>query len=144
MRRATLQSQRGKVDVSFEEVARWLAMLIGAWLIAIGLIMLLRPLAALGALGQMGSTNVIHFAELGLRLMGGIVLVVAAAGSRFPASLTLIGWFVVASSIVLMLAPRPWHAAYSTWWAKRILPIMVRLIAPFSLVAGGALICSVA
>ena len=132
------------MDVSSEEIARWVAVLIGAWLIAISLVMLFKPQAALAALGKMGSTNVIHFTELGLRLAGGIVVAVAAAESRFPAILTAIGWFVVVSSIVLMMLPRPWHAAYSSWWAKRIPPLAVRLLAPFSMLAGGALIYSVA
>ena len=82
--------------------------------------------------------------ELGLRLAGGIVVAVAAAESRLPAILTAIGWFVVVSSIVLMMLPRPWHAAYSSWWAKRMPPLAVRLLAPFSVLAGGALIYSVA
>lgn len=132
------------MDIALEETARWLVILIGAWLIAISIVMAFKPQAALAALGKMGSTNAIHFGELGLRLAGGIVVAFAAAGSRFPAILTLIGWFVVVSSIVLMTLPRPWHAAYSSWWAKRIPPLAVRLLAPFSILAGGALIYSVA
>jgi hypothetical protein len=91
----------------------------------------------------MGSTNVIHYTELGLRLLGGVALTIAAAASRFPAVLTPIGWFVILSSIVLLLLPRRWHAMYATWWAQRISPLAVRLIAPISLVVGGALIYSV-
>ena len=86
----------------------------------------------------------IHFGEMALRILAGAVLMLAAAASRFPLALTLIGGFLIASAVVLMLAPRRWHAAYSTWWAARIPVWAVRFSAGLSILAGGVLIWALA
>lgn len=123
--------------------SQWLAAGAGVWLIAVSLFMLLAPRRALGALAAMGSTPAIHFSEMAVRILAGGVLVLAAAGSRFPEAIAVIGWFLIASALVLMVLPRRWHAAYSTWWARRIPEAAVRLLAPISAVAGGVLAWSV-
>lgn len=122
-----------------EECARWFAFAFGLWLIALSLFMLLRPRKALVLLSKMGSTVVIHYAELGLRFVAGVSMILAAPASHAPEYLTPIGWFVAASSVVLMLLPRSWHAAYSSWWAQRIPPFAVSGLAPLSICAGALL-----
>jgi len=120
--------------------AQWLAIGVGVWLIGLSLFMLVRPQASLAALAAMGGTPLIHFGEMALRIVAGAALVLAAGGSRFPQAITLIGWFLIASAVVLMILPRRWHAGYSTWWAKRIPVWAVRLSAVVSIAAGGVLI----
>lgn len=129
--------------MTLADAARWLAVGLGLWLIALSVFMLLAPRWALKALAAMGSTPAIHFGEMSLRLAAGAALIAAAAGSRFPEAIGLIGGFLIVSALVLMALPRRWHAAYSTWWAARIPSLAVRLIAPISIVAGGALIWAV-
>jgi hypothetical protein len=130
-------------DVMIDEVARWFVFAFGLWLIALSLFMLLRPRNALVLLAKMGSTKVIHYSELGLRFMAGVSMILAAPASHAPEYLTPIGWFVAASSVVLMLLPRSWHAAYSSWWAQRIPPFAVSALAPLSICAGALLAHSV-
>ncbi len=67
-------------------------------------------------------------------------MVLAAAGSRYPLAVMVIGGFLIVSAVILLVLPRRWHAAYSTYWASRIPVPAVRLIAPLSWVMGGALI----
>lgn len=67
-------------------------------------------------------------------------MVFAAAASRFPVAISVIGSFLIVSALVLLLLPRRWHAAYSTWWSCHIPVAAVRLIAPMSWAMGGALI----
>ena len=102
--------------------------------------MLAAPRRALNALAAMGGTPTVHFGEMAVRAAAGAALVLAAAGSRFPLQIAVIGGFLIASAAVLTLLPRRWHAAYSTWWAQRIPAPAVRLFAPLSLIAGGVLI----
>lgn len=127
-----------------EEIARGLTLGFGLWLVVLSLFMLLRPRRALHLLAQMGSTRVIHYGELGLRLLAGVSIILAAPGSQAPEILLPIGWFVAVSSLVLMLLPRAWHAAYSSWWASRIPPLAVSALAPLSICAGALLAFSVA
>jgi hypothetical protein len=122
--------------------AQYLSIVVGLWLIGVSVFMLAAPRRALTALGAMGGSPAVHFGEMLLRIVAGIALVLAAAGSRFPQAIALIGGFLIVSAAVLMLLPRRWHASYSTWWAQRIPVTAVRLVAPVSIAAGGALIWS--
>lgn len=125
-------------------VSQWLAILVGVWLIGLSLFMLLAPQRALGVLAAMGSTPVIHFGEMAGRIAAGAVLMLASDVSRSPQVVNLIGAFLVVSAVVLMVLPRRWHAAYSTWWAKRIPVWAVRVSAVGSIAAGAVLIWTVA
>ena len=124
--------------------SQWLGFGVGVWLIGLSLFMLAAPHRSLRALAAMGGTPMIHFGEMAQRSLAGAVLMLAAAASRFPLALTLIGGFLIASAVVLMLAPRRWHAAYSTWWAARIPVWAVRFSAGLSILAGGVLIWALA
>lgn len=122
------------------ETARGGAIAAGAFLIALSLLMILRPRAALAGLSRMGSTPLIHFGELALRGAAGAAIALAAPTSRHPDVLFWVGLFLVGSSALLAIAPRRWHAAYSAWWARRIPPASVPVFALGSLLAGGALV----
>lgn len=120
-------------------ISHWIACLVGAWLVGISLFMAVAPRRALSALGAMGGTNTVHFGEMALRSTAGIAFIVAGPISRFPAEVAVVGWFLVASAVVLVVLPRRWHAAYSQHWARHISVLTVRLLAPFS-AAGGAVV----
>jgi uncharacterized protein YjeT (DUF2065 family) len=126
--------------VSIEIIARWTGFAAGVWLAGLGVWMAAAPRQALAALAAMGGSPRVHFGEMGVRTAVGGALMLAAPVSRFPAAVMIMGGFLVVSAIVLMLLPRRWHAAYSTWWAARIPVAAVRVIAPLSVVAGGMLI----
>lgn len=123
--------------------SQWLTVTAGVWVIGLGVYMLLQPCQALRALAQMGGSPVVHIGEMAVRILVGIALLFAAAASRFPFAFTVIGSFLVASALVLLVLPRRWHAAYSTRWSRRIPVVAVRLTAPLSWAMGGALIWSV-
>ncbi|WP_436355558.1 hypothetical protein [Brevundimonas sp. CEF1] len=121
-------------------ISQGIVLLTGVWLIGISLMMLAAPRRALRALSAMGGSNAVHFGELGLRLLVGIAFVPAAAMSKAPMAISVIGWFLAASAVALMILPRRWHSAYSTYWAGRIPVLAVRLMAPLSVIAGIVLI----
>lgn len=120
--------------------SQWLTVAAGVWLIGLGVYMLIQPRQALGALARMGGSPTVHIGEMAVRILAGVAMVFAAAASRFPFAITTIGSFLIASALVLLILPRRWHAAYSTWWSRRIPVVAVRLIAPVSSAMGGALI----
>lgn len=112
----------------------------GLWLIAVGGLMALRPQRALDFLSLTASSHRVNLAEQGLRMLGGVALVVRAASSKFPASFEIGGWFVILSSAVLIVIPLRLHAGYANWWAKRLPLWAVRTVAPVSVLAGLGLI----
>lgn len=116
------------------------ALILGIWLIGVSIFMIFAPHRALDALFAMGGSGLVHFGELGLRTAAGFALIIAASSSKTPALIGAIGWFLAASALVIMVAPRRWHATYSNYWARRIPIAAVRLLAPVSALAGGALI----
>lgn len=128
--------------VSLPMVAVLVGLLLAAWLVVAGLVMLLAPRLALRAVAGFGSTVLVHFGELGFRLAAGVALVVADPSSSASGIVAPIGWFLIVSSVVLMLLPRSWHAAYAIWWARRLPPVFLRLVAPIA-IAGGLILMNV-
>lgn len=121
-------------------VSQWFVVAAGVWLIGLGVFMLIQPRQALAAIGQMGGSPAIHIGEMAVRLIAGIAMAFAADASRSPGAIAAIGMFLIVSALVLLLLPRRWHAAYSTWWSHRIPIRVVRLVAPISWAMGGTLI----
>lgn len=116
------------------------AILIAAlWLGLVAVVMAFDPQRAVRALAAMGSTGAIHFGEHIPRALIGIALVVRAAQSKAPLLFEAGGWFLLASSIIIMIAPRGWHSFYSAWWAERIRPWIFRALALPTLLLGGGL-----
>ena len=108
----------------------------GLWLFCVGAFMALRPKQALRVLRLAASTRTINNVEQGLRLAVGVALVLRSPASKLPQLFEAGGWFIILSSLVLLVLPLRWHAAYAIWWSERLTPWMVRLIAPFSSAAG--------
>lgn len=112
----------------------------GGWLVAVGVLMVLRPLRALHILSLTATSHRVNLTEQVPRLIAGAAMVVRADVSRFPQLFEVAGGFIAVSSLVLMAIPLAWHNGYAVWWAKRIPPMAVRAIAPLSIAAGAALV----
>lgn len=118
-------------------VVIWLG---GAWLVGVGGLMIVRPERALHMLGQTARSWQVNAAEQVPRLLVGLAMVVRADVSRAPQLFEVAGWFLLLSSVVLLLMPLKWHAGYAKWWAARFPTWAVRLIGPVSMMVGAALI----
>ncbi len=126
------------------------------WLITVAGLMLFAPSRALAMLRLTAASRTVNNVEQGLRLVVGAApvdyrstgrtlvvgaaLVVRAPASLFPLAFEVAGWFVVASSIALLVMPLRWHSSYARWWADRLGPRSVQALAPFSAAAGLALL----
>jgi hypothetical protein len=69
-------------------------------------------------------------------------LIIYASQSKFPKFLQILGWFMIGTSILLMLLPRAWHYAYAQKCAAILPPFLIRLLAPFSFAFGGFILYS--
>jgi len=117
----------------------------GLWLVAVACLMAMRPRYSLGLLERM-SANLsasnwrVNLTEQGLRLLAGMALIVHAGASKLPQLFAIAGWFVVLSSILILLMPIRWHGAYGMWWRQRLTPFWVRALSPIPVMAGAGLI----
>lgn len=113
--------------------------LAGLWLVLVAGLMWFLPDRCLRWLGLMASTWRINIIELGLRGLAGLALVGRAEMSKAPTAFEISGWFIVVTSILILLTPRRLHAAYAVWWSGKLPSSFVRLMA-LPTAIGGALI----
>lgn len=123
-----------------DQMAVGIVIAAGCWLIGLGFLMLLAPGRALAALGRMGGSQSLHLGEMTARSLIGVAIIVAADGSRHPTTFIVTGAFLITTAVALLILPRRWHGAYSTWWAAHLPRTAVRVIAPVSWTMGGLLI----
>jgi hypothetical protein len=112
----------------------------GGWLVAVGVLMALRPQRALHILSLTATSHRVNLTEQVPRFIAGAAMVIRADGSKLPMLFEVAGGFIALSSLVLMVIPLAWHNGYAVFWAKRIPPWLVRLIAPFSIAGGAGLV----
>ena len=107
----------------------------GFWLVGVAFLMALRPRYCLQLFEKM-SANLersnwrLQFTEQGLRVLAGVALIVRAPASKLPLVFEVAGWLLVATSLLIMVAPIQWHGAYGHWWVGRIAPLAIRFLSP--------------
>ncbi len=126
-----------------ETIAKFVIISFGVYFIAAGLLMAFRPQKVRSILRKAGSTAFINNAELSIRTIPGIAFLVYAENSQFPFVFQLVGWFILISSLVLMLIPRRLHHQFSTSSAAILKPLYFQMISPFSFLIGGLIIYTV-
>jgi len=124
-------------------IAKFVVFLFGLFLIFSGILMFLKPKTARQILNKAASNNTINYAEISLRLIPAIALIIYANHSKYPEILKLLGWFMVLTSAVLFLIPRKWHYKYSQIWTGIIKPIYFQIISPFSILFGALIIYTI-
>jgi len=124
-------------------IAKWVVVLFGVFFICIGFLMLFTPEKAREILRKAGSTNVINYAEITIRMIPATALIICSEYSGFPEFFRIFGWFMLLTSVVLYFVPRQIHHNFSLKSADILKPIYFRLIAPFAWLFGCALIYSV-
>jgi hypothetical protein len=121
-------------------LAKYVVIFFGLFLIGVGLLMLLEPEKAREILRKAGSTPLINYGELTLRMIPAAGLILGAEVSKFPEFFTLLGWFMIGTSVLLMLLPRKYHHAYALQSAEILTPLRIRVLAPLSFLFGGFLL----
>ena len=117
----------------------------GLWLVAVAFLMALRPRYCLHLFEKMSASLErsnwrLQFTEQGLRVLAGVALIVRAPASKLPLVFEVAGWLLVATSLLIMVAPIRWHGAYGRWWVGRIAPLAIRVLSPVPMMAGAGLI----
>jgi hypothetical protein len=117
----------------------------GVWLVGVAFLIALRPRYSVQLFEKM-SVNLersnwrLQFTEQGLRVLAGVALIVRAPASKLPLVFEVAGWLLVATSLLIMVAPIRCHGAYGRWLVGRIAPLAIRVLSPVPMMAGAGLI----
>src|SRR5690606_30535371 len=122
------------------EIAKWVVIFFGIFIIFIGFVMIINPKKARETLRQAGSTNFINYAEITIRLIPAISLILFADSSKFPEAFKLIGWIMLITSFILYAIPRKIHHQFSMKSADLLKPFYFQLISPFAFLFGALII----
>ena len=123
-----------------ELISKWTIILFGLFFICVGFLMLFRPDKARAILRKAGSTNFINYAEITIRMIPAIGLILSAENSKYPEIFKIVGWFMLCTSLVLYFVPRQHHYNFSQKAADILKPFYFQLISPFSFLFGILLI----
>lgn len=121
-------------------IAKIIVIAFGIFLIATGFLMLFSPKKATEILKKAGSTHFINYAEITIRMIPAIGLILYADYSKYPGYFKILGWFILLTSLVLYFVPRQMHHNYSLKSAEILKPLYFQLISPLSFLFGGFLI----
>lgn len=113
-------------------IAKWTVILFGVFFICAGIIMLFSPKKTRQLVRSAGSTNFINYAEITLRMIPAIGLILSADISKYPLIFTIVGWFILFTSLVLYFVPRYLHHKLSIKFADILKPFYFQLISPFA------------
>lgn len=121
-------------------LAKWVVIFFGLFFVCAGLLMLLLPVKANNILRKAGSTNFINYAEITIRIIPALGLILSADNSKYPDFFKLFGWFMLLTSLVLYFVPRQIHHNFSLKAADVLKPLYFQLISPFAILIGAVLI----
>lgn len=121
-------------------LAKWIVIYFGGFFICAVLIMLINPLKAREILRKVGSKSFINYAEITLRMIPAIALILAVDRSKYPEVFKVFGCFMLCPSFI----PRQIHHNFSTKATDYLKPFYLQLILSFAFVIGkpNGFICS--
>ncbi len=125
------------------EIAKWVVIIFGIYIIFIGFLMLFNPIKVRNILRKAGSTNLINYTEITLRLIPGIALIVCSELSKIPIAFKIFGWIILITSLILYIVPRKIHHKFSIKSTDLLTSFYLQLISPFAFLFGGLIIYNV-
>ncbi|MEJ1223854.1 hypothetical protein [Sediminicola sp. 1XM1-17] len=117
-------------------LAKWILILFGTFLIAIGFLMLLLPSKVRQLIKMAGSTPVINYTEITVRMIPAAALVLYAEYAKYAFAFQVLGWFMLATSLILFFVPIRIHHQYALTCAAILKPLFIRCISPLSFLFG--------
>jgi hypothetical protein len=126
-----------------ETVWKYVLIIFGLFFIASGILMLFRPQAARNIISKAGSTYLINYSEITIRMIPAIALIMYSGFERFQELFKLSGWFMLVTSFFLLFVPPTLHHKFSVGCANVLKPVYMRLVSPFAVFIGSFIIFSV-
>ena len=119
------------MTLMLELLALAVVVLTAAFLLGLAAAAVFLPKHAAHFLNGFASSARAHYSEIGLRLIVGAALIVAAPNMLFAKQFMLFGWLIVVTSLVLLCVPWRWHQRF----AQSVLPPITKRVWLFALLA---------
>jgi hypothetical protein len=97
--------------------------------IGIGSVMFVRPVLFERFICSFASSARAHYTEMSFRLLLGVSMVLLSQAMRQAGLFLVIGWTIVASTVVLLILPWQWHHRLR----PRVLPVLLRYMRLYAL-----------
>ncbi|CCG53565.1 Transmembrane protein of unknown function [Flavobacterium indicum GPTSA100-9 = DSM 17447] len=124
-------------------LAKYIIIFFGLFFILVGFLMLFKPEKARETLRKAGSTNLINYAEITIRIIPAAALITYSDFSKFPEVFRIFGCFMLFTSLVLYFVPRQLHHNFSNKSADILKPLYFQFISSLSFIIGLLIIYSV-
>ncbi|SDB65774.1 hypothetical protein SAMN03097699_3143 [Flavobacteriaceae bacterium MAR_2010_188] len=124
-------------------IAKAILICFGIFIILVGFVMLFKPDVARNVLRMAGSTNLINYSEITLRIFPAIAFILYSDFSKSPNAFKIFGWIMLVTSLLLYFIPRKTHHQFSMKSAEFLKPKYFQLISPFAFLFGGLIIYGV-
>ncbi len=115
----------------------------GLFIIFSGFLMFFKPEKVREIIAKAGSTYLINYTELGIRLLIGIAFGYTSLYSIYELQFKVIGYFLIISALILMLVPIKKHNQFSRKAAEKLKPVYLKICAPFSILFGCIIIYAI-
>jgi hypothetical protein len=116
-------------------------MLVGIYLLGLGLVALLDPTRVAGFFNGFARSAKVHYVELVFRFTAGAAFVLTASRLLFSDVFLVVGWILLMTTVALAVTPWRWHRRF----AERGVPYAIQhlpLIAIGSMLMGAAVLAS--
>lgn len=117
-------------------ISKYIVIVFGLFLIFAGFLMFLNPEKVKEIIAKAGSTYLINYTELGIRLIVGIAFLINSVYSNYEIGFKVLGYFLSITAIILMFIPIKMHNEFSRKAAGLLQPIYLKFIAPISVFFG--------
>lgn len=112
----------------------FITFLFGFFLIVAGYLMFFQHQKVRTIISKAGSTSLINYSELSIRLLVGIAMI--CVKNRFELFFTVFGSFLAITAVLLMIVSREKHHKFSEKAAHQLEPIYLRIASPISILTG--------
>ena len=123
-----------------QNIAKCIIVLFGLFLVYAGFLMFFKPEKVREIIGKAGSTYLINYTELCIRLVIGIAFLITSFFSIYELQFKIIGYFLMISALLLMLVPIKTHNNFAKNAAEKLKPIYLKICAPFAILFGCVMI----
>ena len=110
--------------------------LFALFLLFSGFLMFFKPENVRTIIAKAGSTYLINYTELTIRLFIGIAFYTVSLFSIFQLFFSVFGYFLIVSALILMFVPIKRHNQFSRKASEFLKPNYLKLIAPISIIFG--------
>ncbi len=107
-------------------MARILILVAGAALSVLVCIGIVSPAQVLSFVGRTMASPWGIVLAVGIRLVLGVAMLVAAPASPYPLAFTVVGWIAIAAAVVGLLLGRQRLQRFAQWWIDRFGPVGTR------------------